>query len=224
MPKPQASTKRLMIDKANSTIVIVVAVASFVTVFSLVASRALLSQRSYQARVTAEKEKAAKQLKDNATAVASLQTSYKAFVGTSSNLLGGNPNGTGDKDGDNARIILDALPSKYDFPAVASSLEKLLTNQSLKIISISGSDQEVQQEANGSSPTPTTVDMPFNIVVSGSYGALQSLLTTLERSIRPIQIQTVDLSGTDSNMTMTISAKTFYQPEKTLNISTKVVK
>src|SRR5258708_5718319 len=109
-----ASTKRVQINKATATIVGVIAAASFVTVFSLIASRALLGQRAYQSRVIAAKEQAKKQLQDNLSAVSALQTQYKAFVGTNENILGGNPNGSGEKDGDNARIILDALPSKYD--------------------------------------------------------------------------------------------------------------
>ncbi len=224
MAKPLISTKRLLIDKANSTIVIVVAVASFVTVFSLVATKALLSQRGYQARVTSEKEKAVKQLKANVNAVSTLQTAYKGFVDTPDNVLGGNPKGTGDKDGDNAKIVLDALPSKYDFPALASSLEKILSSQSIKIVSITGTDEEVQQEANQSSPTPALVDMPFQIAVSGNYAALQTLMGTLEKSIRPIQVQTLDFSGTDASMQLTITAKTFYQPSKSLSITTKDVK
>lgn len=222
--KIQLSTKRLLIDKANSTMVMVMAIASFVTVFGLIASKALMSQRAYLSRVTSEKEKAVKQLKTNISAVSDLQNSYKAFVSTSENVLGGNPKGSGDKDGDNAKIVLDALPSKYDFPALATSLEKLLTTQTYKIDSITGTDDEINQQANASSPSPKPVDMPFQVTVSGTYSALQGLVTTLEKSIRPIQIQFIDFSGSDSSMQLSINAKTFYQPEKALSITTKVVK
>jgi len=218
------SAKRLMIDKANSRMVIIVAAASFVTVFALVASRALISQQAYQSRVTNEKEKAVKQLKANIGAVQDLQTAYQAFVNTPENVLGGNPKGQGDKDGDNARLILDALPSKYDFPALTTSLEKILTSQNFKIERIEGTDQEVQQEANGSSPNPKPVDMPFQVSFSGTYTSMGTLLQTLEKSIRPIQIISLDLNGTDSDMHATVSAKTFYQPAKSLSITTKVVK
>lgn len=218
------SSKRLLIDKANNMIVLVVAAASFVTVFSLVASRALLSQQAYQARVTSEKEKAVKQLKTNINAVKDLHTAYQAFVSTPDNLLGGNPKGSGDKDGDNARLILDALPSKYDFPALATSLEKLLSLQNFKIQGITGTDQEIQQSTNASSPNPEPVPMPFQISFSGSYASMGFLFQTLERSIRPIQIHTLDLTGRDSDMQATISGQTFYQPAKSLSITTKVVK
>ena len=223
--KPQFSTKRALITKANSTMVIVVAAASFITVFSLIASKALLSQHAYQARVTTEKEKAVKQLKANISAVQNLQNSYQALVSTSENVLGGNPKGQGDRDGDNAKIILDALPSKYDFPALATSLEKLLNSPNYKIDSITGIDDEVNQQANDKgSASPSPVDIPFQVSVTGSYGSMKTLIQTLEASIRPIQVQALDFTGTDSTMHVSITAKTFYQPEKNLTIDTKVVK
>src|SRR5579884_4256983 len=103
-------TKRVAISKANAQMVAVVAVASFVTVFCLVASRAVWSQNSYQARVTTAKEKAHQQLLKNIQAYGDLTSSYKAFISTPTNVIGGSPTGTGDNDGDNAKIILDALP------------------------------------------------------------------------------------------------------------------
>src|SRR4051812_12625673 len=224
MARTLSATKRSLITDANSKIVIATAIAAFLVVFSLVACKALLGQASYQNRVISEKKKALSQLQSDLNARNSLVSSYRAFVGTTTNVLGGNPKGSGDKDGDNAKIVLDALPSKYDFPALATSLEKILTNQNYKIESIVGSDDEVNQQANSASSTPAPVDMPFQITVSTSYSSLQTLLSTLEKSIRPIQIQSMDLSGSDATMQISITAKTFYQPEKSLTISQKVVK
>ena len=76
----------------------------------MVASRALWSQRGYQSRVISEKEKAVSQLESNIAATNQLAISYNAFVSTPDNVIGGNPNGTGDRDGNNAKIVLDALP------------------------------------------------------------------------------------------------------------------
>jgi hypothetical protein len=217
------SPKRLLIDKANSGVVIIVAVASFVTIFGLVASKALLSQQAYQSRVTADKERAVTQLKANIGAVADLQKAYQAFVSTPENVLGGDPKGTGDKDGDNARLILDALPSKYDFPALTTSLEKLLSSQNFKIESIQGTDDEIHQEANGASPNPQPIIMPFQITFGGTYASMEFLLASFEKSIRPIQIQSIQLGGTDADMHATISARTFYQPAKNLSITTRTI-
>ncbi len=217
----KTSMKRLQINKANTTMVAVVAIASFIVVFSLVASRALLSQWSFNGRVIKEKQAAVNQLQNNLKAVDSLLTSYNAFAGASENLLGGSSDGAGDMDGDNARLVLDALPSKYDFPALVTSLEKLLEGH--KINSIHGVDDQANQESV-SMVTPLPVEMPFTINVSGSFESIQTLVSTLERSIRPVQVQKIDLSADNQDLQAIIEAKTFYQPEKKLEIRTKEVR
>lgn len=221
--KPALSTKRIQIDKTNQNMIILIAVASFVTVFCLVASRALISQQRYQSRVIKEKGVAVKQLKDNIAAADSLKKSYSDFVSQPENVLRGNPSGSGEKDGDNGKIVLDALPSKYDFPALTTSLEKILSDKSYKIESITGADDELNQQ-NSAGPAPTPVEMPFEISVSGQYASMKSLVDTLDRSIRPFQIQTIEFSGSGSGIHATINAKTFYQPEKSLTITTKEIK
>lgn len=202
----------------------VIAGAAFLVIFSLIASRALLSQRAYQSRVIAEKEIAVRQLRENLQAVEQLTVSYQEFVGAPENVLGGNPAGRGDKDGDNAKIVLDALPSKYDFPALTTSLEKILTNPGYKIENIDGQDDELNQKDNSSSPTPEVVEMPYEVAVTGSYPAVQDVVKVMERSIRPFHIQTLELTGNESDIRLMIQAKTYYQPEKNVNITTKVVK
>lgn len=222
--KPGLSAKRAQIDQANTRVVVVTSIAVFVLIFCAVAVKALMSQAAYQNRVISAKRVAVDQLKSDIAAVDDLKVSYKAFTGTTQNILGGNPDGSGPQDGDNAKIVLDALPSSYDFPALATSLEKLLTSQNVQITSISGTDDEVNQNANTSSATPQPVPMPFDISVSGSYDGIQGVVNTFEHSIRPFQIQTMDISGDQSSLTLDLTAQTFYQPAKTLNITTKVVK
>lgn len=217
-------TKRVLIDQANSRVVIITGVAAFIVVFSLVAVKALVSQANYQNHVISAKRAAVTQLKTDISASAQLKTSYRAFIGTTQNVLGGNPSGNGAQDGNNAQIVLDALPSSYDFPALAASLEKILSNQNLAINSITGTDDEVAQSSNSSSGTPTPVAMPFQVSVSGDYQSIQNLIGQFEHSIRPFQIQTLSISGDQSKLTVNIGAQTFYQPAKTLTIGKKVVK
>jgi len=225
MAKTASFTKRALISKASSTMVYATAIAAFLVVFSAVASKALVSQALYQNRVVSAKKKALSTLKSDLSAVNNLKDSYKSFVDTPVNVLGGNPEGTGDQDGDNAKIVLDALPSKYDFPALATSLEKLITSQGLQIQAISGTDDELAQEENQESATPQPIPMAFQVRVTGSYDATKNLLSVFERSIRPIQVQKVEVSGDKGGtVTATIDAQTFYQPEKSLKIRTEVVK
>ncbi len=224
MARTNSFTKRSLINQANSTMVIATAMAAFVLVFALVAGKSLLGQVSYQGKVIGMKKQALKQLKTDLEARDSLEESYKAFVAKNPNVLGGDVQGTGDKDGDNAKLVLDALPSKYDFPALTTSLEKVITAQNLKILGISGIDQEADQATKQTSPDPQPIAMPFQVQVSGSYTSIQSLIDVLLRSIRPFQISTLEFSGDENSMTAIINAQTFYQPEKSLEIKQEVVR
>ncbi|CAN5409953.1 hypothetical protein BH10PAT3_BH10PAT3_8880 [soil metagenome] len=220
MASKQNITKRVQIDKTKSLLLILVAGASAITVFCLVASKTYFSETSYLNRIASEKEKALKQLKANKKAAVTLAASYKTFAAADPNALGGTPAGKGEKDGDNARLVLDALPSKYDFPALTASLEKLLSGYTIN--NITGSDDGVVQDQPATETKP--VEMPFSINVGSDYKGIQTLVTTFERSIRPFQISTLDLTGTNTALIANIGSKTYYQPEKTLDNGSKVIK
>ena len=224
MAQKRTSTKRLQLSKTQANTVTLIAVAVFVTIFSLVSCRALWQQRSYQAKVIGKKKEALQILKQNNQEVSGLKAAYVDFVSSPTNIIDGNPNGTGEKDGDNARIILDALPSKYDFPALATSLEKLLIERNFRVESIKGIDDEIAQSAKKESGTPKPVPMPYQLTVDGSYTSIQDLLSVFERSIRPFSTDKLVLKGSANNMQMILDGKTYYQPEKTLDIRLETVK
>lgn len=223
MARTTSFTKRSLIGKANSTMVIATSIAAFVLVFALFAGKSLISQMGYQNKVISEKKEALTQIENNLQAVDTLKNSYKDFVDESPNVLGGDPDGTGAPDGDNAKLVLDALPSKYDFPALTTSLEFLITSQNLQILGISGTDEEVTQ-AQQTDAEPVAIPMPFQVQVNGAYSSVQSLVDVLLRSVRPFQVQSIELSGDESSMIATIAAQTFYQPGKVLTIKEEVVR
>jgi hypothetical protein len=223
MARTTAITKRTLITKANRNMVVATGLAAFVLVFALVAGRAMVNQIAYQQRVISAKKEALATLRADLEAVDSLQLSYQQFVAENPNALGGAIDGEGEQDGDNARIVLDALPSRYDFPALTTSVEELVVGQGLQILGISGTDEEATQGEEGSSPNPAPVAMPFQVQASGSYGSVQDLISAFRRSIRPFQIETLEIAGSESSMTVTINAQTFYQPEKNLTITEEVV-
>lgn len=224
MAAAQPSKKQQLINDANKKVIITTSVATFVVIFTLVAAHSLIGQLMYQNRIMTAKKQALSQLKEDTKAVAQLKTSYKAFVSSPQNVIGGNNPGGRSNDGDNAKIVLDALPSKYDFPALATSLETLLARQHLTVGTISGTDDEVAQSAVAESATPQAVPIPFTLSGGGSYADVKGLTTTLSASIRPIQIKTMTLSGGDGDMLISLTAQTYYQPAKIFKIDTKVVK
>lgn len=220
MPKINTSFKHVQIDKANTVVVIVVAVAAFVLVFTGFAVNALLAQRSYQVRVIDKKETAREQLDENIEAVDRLESAYQAFIATSENAIGGVSEGSGERDGDNARLVLDSLPGRYDYPALVTSVEKILNSEDVTINEITGVDEEIaQQDKRGDAP----IEMPYVVEVSGDYDAINELIVAFERSIRPFHVNTVELSGDDDTLNLALQAHSYYQPEKRFEVESEPV-
>lgn len=224
MAKHQAgkkSVKHLQIDKAQARIALTVAGLAFVLVFSIVLARALWLQRAFQTRVIQEKEVAVNQLEENLEAAERLELSYRAFTDVPTNAIGGISDGDGDRDGDNARLVLDALPSQYDYPALITSIEKILEDNGYSIEAITGTDDLVEQgEVEDSQP----VEMPFEFRVVTTPTRSIELLRTLERSIRPFNASEIRISvSEDDSVELRMNAFSYFQPEARLTITTKEV-
>lgn len=216
MSEKKVSKEHLLISRSNTKMLVMLAVAGAVMSFSLVVSISLIKRMNYQAKVINERTKVQKQLKANVAAVDSLIAAYKDFDDAAESVIG-----TSDS---NSKIVLDALPSKYDFPALATSLEKLLVTGGFSDISITGSDNEATAEQNSTTPVP--IEIPFTIAAKGSYSSLQTLMNNLRISIRPFKVIKLDINAASSSdsLSFTISAVTFYQPEKNLEIPLREVK
>jgi len=221
--RTRISVKQLQIDKANSTTVIAIAVAAFLVVFSMIATKALWETMSFQNRVIDKKEVAVAQLEENIATIDDLVNAYTVFTETPDNVIGGNPNGNGERDGDNAKIVLDALPSKYDFPALTTSLEKILSGGNYTVDGISGTDDEVAQGSLDVA-VPEPVEIPFNVSALGNFNSIEDLLVTFQNSIRPVKMQQISINGSNAELRLSASAITYYQPEKALKIQTEVVR
>lgn len=210
------SAKRIQVDKDKTRIFAIISVAAVIAVASLVIAKGLWSQGNYLRKVANMKTEAKRQLEENKAAVTTLTSAYDEFIGQDPNLLAGSIGGDTDRDGDNGSLVLDALPSKYDFPAVAASLEKLLAGY--RINSITGTDDSAAQ-AGGTGP----VEIPFSLSVGTNYDGFKQLTNTFDRSIRPLNVVNLELSGSNENLNVTIQGKTFYQPESGLQITEQQV-
>lgn len=212
------STKREQVDKDKTMIFAIMSVAAIVTIGSLVIAKGFFSQGNYLRKVGAQKEEAVQQLEKNREAVQSLTEAYDAFAGQNPNLLGGDPGSTADRGGTNADLVLDALPSKYDFPALASSIERLLTGYDVQ--GIAGVDDSLtQQGAAGTGP----VEIPFTVEVRSDYDGFRELIGSFNKSIRPFHLSRLELTGSNASLNVSIQAKSFYQPEMGLQITEETV-
>jgi hypothetical protein len=212
----QISEKKVLIDKANSSMFIALTVSAAIVVFSLMSTRSLIKLSNHKSHVIREKKSVSATLAKNDQEIGRLIDSFKAFDSAPESVIA-----TSEK---NSKIVLDALPPKYDFPALATSLEKILTDGGYTINGITGIDNETTESSTSSSSSPQPVEMPFTLTVSGPYAQIKNLPVDLERSIRPIHISMVDLAGTESDARITVTAKTFYQPGKNLELGSKEVK
>ncbi|MEI6237559.1 MAG: type 4a pilus biogenesis protein PilO [Candidatus Saccharibacteria bacterium] len=209
----RTSIKHIQIDKANTLTMIAVAATVSILVFSMVTIKSLLVQRSYQSKVISLRSKANKQLKANVKETKMLDISFRAFEETPESVVG-----TSDK---NSKIVLDSLPSKYDFPALATSLEWVILSSGNKITGITGTDNEIEATQDSTNPQP--IEIPFQISATGNFESVKKLISSLELSIRPIKILNINISGNDAELKINISAVTYYQPEKKLNVESKVI-
>jgi len=229
-PNQVISMKRLGVDKANSRVVAITTIAAFLSVFFLVASYSLLGQLTYQNKIIGAKNKAVNQLKANLGARDSLVSSYNSFASAPQNFIGGASDGAGPQDGSNPKLVLDALPSTYDFPALTTSLEKIATDQHVSIESLEGADDEVAQSAPIKGD-PQPVQMPFTFKVTGDYPSITKTVDAFDKSIRPVQFTQLKISGEAAangdktpRVSAEITAASYYQPAKTLTIKKEAIK
>lgn len=199
--------KREKIQQANSTILIVVSIASVIVSMSLVAGNFLLKQKSYNDRVYKEKKIARDTLKQNATNAQILEGKFSDIENSKSIA--------------NSTTILNALPGNYDSPALRTSVEALAQRNSLTIESMQMVDQEGKIQESSVDPKP--VEMPFALSVAGNYGQVSSFLRDLERTIRQMNVKSVILSGQEGQMKAEISIVTQFQPAHEVGITTKEV-
>ncbi len=211
----------IQIEKDMKTVIIAVGVACFALLFAILSINTLIGQMDIQNNVISSQKLAYNNLIVDKKSIKSLISSYSKFVNRPVNVIGGTTQNNNGNNGDNAKIILDALPSSYDYPALLSSVQNLLSSTGVTINSISGADTPPASGNATASSSPQA--MSFSFSVTAPISGIQSVFSSLEHSIRPFQIQNIELSGDQSNLTLQISAQTFYQPPIIFNITKETV-
>lgn len=215
MAQKNTSVKHSQIDKTNTTMFIVIGIASAVLSFSVVSCIYLYKRMSYQSRVIDRRTGIEKLLNKNKSELDKLVESYQSFDTAQESVIGTKDN--------NSKIVLDALPSKYDFPALATSIEKIMNlTGGISARNITGTDLEAT--AAQSLPNPVPVEIPLTIGGAASYENIQKLVNNLQLSIRPMRVTKVLFNGEQSKMNFTIYLTTYYMPAKNLEIQSEEVK
>ncbi|MCL5113114.1 MAG: hypothetical protein M1554_01380 [Patescibacteria group bacterium] len=214
------SLKQIQINKDLKIIMLWAGSATFIVLFCLISIYSMSKVFNYQNQVLLDNNKALSILKNDQSAENNLVKSYQNFNNSPTNIIGGVSSSDTQNNGNNTKIILDALPSALDYPALLSSVQSLLGSEGVTINSITGAgNQSSSSTTNSNSSTPQSLTFSFS--VSGPYSNIQNVISTFERSIRPMQFQSIDLSGNQSSMNLTATVQTYYQPMVGFNVSTE---
>lgn len=208
------TSKRVKLEKANSQIFIATAAASFVIAFCAVWLNIIWEEKQFQDIVISERKEVLDQAQENIANIEELKTSFV-------NLENANDLLVGQGDEANSTVILDALPPKYDFPAVASSMDDIAKRSGVLLLTFTGDD--LVEEAVDSAIEPFPTQIPFRVVINGSSSATEEFLVNLERSIRPMSVSSLNISGTDDELETVLEIVTHYQPSVNVDITTKTI-
>lgn len=222
--KGPAFRKRNQIAKANRTMFIWVAAVSAVFGVALVAAIFLVQMLIFNEKVLAEKQNTIKTLEIDNTNITKLESAIRV-LDTNTALA----SVKADSDDQTIQVVLDALPSEANSLALGASLQnKLLSGiDGLSLNSLQVNPVEGVESLSSSTTTTDSSsenEITFTFAVSGDETALKQALVNLERSIRTIDIISLEIQSQGTTQVMSVSARAFYEPTKVVQLTDKVVK
>lgn len=229
-PKTVAIRKRTQIAMANRIMFLWVAGVSVLFGFALVASIFLIQILTYNEKVLSTKNTTISNLKNNIANIKEIESQLRV-LDTNQALI----DSKAQSDDETIQVILDALPSDANSPALGASVQnKLLSGiDNLRILSLqvdpvmgveSTSGGNTVYDASSASPVSQYV-ITFRFSVSGDETALKKVLTNIEASIRTIDITSLKIEGKGlGSSIMTVQARAFYEPARVLELTEKTVK
>lgn len=194
-------SRRDLVKKAGSVVFIVVAVSSVIVMFSIISIRFLWDKKSYNDRVINAKTEARDSIQSNLRNLDTLSEQFPQLEGSSIA---------------DSKTILHALPPVYDYAALASSIDFLATTSGVKTNTNIGTD--ISATAAKSATISQPVEIQLSLQVEGSYEAIKQYILNLENSIRPIHVTAVTYKGTNSSLQASLTAVTYYQPMRSLDV------
>ena len=224
--EPQALRKRQQIQKVSKNMFIWVAVAAAILGISIVLSISLFERISYRQAIINEKNRTGDILESNLETADALKKEVRV-LNTNQALLA-TPRLD---DSQPVSVILDALPSTPNSSALGASLQQNLLNldgvtiESLTVNPIAGVE-DVNDETSGAvESTEGEITFQFSVSVArGQASILQNMLRKLERSIRTIDLTSVNVEQQGSKMTLSAEGRAYYQPAKTVHLDDITVK
>jgi hypothetical protein len=217
--------KRQQIASSNKAMFLWVAGASVLVAFALVISIFLAKQIIFTEKVLIEKNNTIGTLDKNLQTADALDKNVKKLRADKNLTLA-----RSSASDNNLDVIIDAMPYAADEVALGSSLQTaLLTGASIESLTVESTNADAA--TTGGTDTSfleqvgTAQPIVFSFKATGTSEQLQDVLDRFNRSIRPINILSLQLeSAGANNLTATVQAVTYYQPKKTVELTEKVVK
>lgn len=216
--KQTAVRKRQKIQDSNKVMFIWVAGASVIVGFAAVLCWFLWQQTMFKMKVAAAKEDTASILRDNNEAVVGLSEDIR-LLNTNANLL----SATQGADDNAVQVVLDALPADPNSLALGASLQHILIGKAdgVNIESLSA-EPIAAVGTTDDAATGNLLSFSFEVTAS-TADPLKNLLARFERSIRVIDIDTLELERNADEYTLTVNGHGYYEPEKTLTLEEKSI-
>lgn len=226
-----ALRKQQQINRANRMMFLWVAGVSVVLGISSVASFLFLIPKiAFNEKVLAEKRLTVNTLVHNNETAKALKDNVNA-LNTNDSLR----DTSATPDSKPIQSILDALPSEVNSAALASSLQQKflsaegITIDKLLVDPVAGVES-VSTNAATDTPATTlsdsnTITFSFSVYVSkDNPEALSSLLRSMEKSIRVIDVTSLKIELQGDRYLMSVQGRGFYEPAKTITLKEKTVK
>ena len=204
--------KRQKIDQTNKQMMLWVAGAAAVVTICAMLAINLFGHIQYQAKIISKKSETEKTLENNLTAISSLMKNINTLQ-TDKNLLALRAG----SDDTTFNVVIDALPTEDDATALGSSIqEKVLAGSGVSLQSFDYSSATSETTTSGQASLGTGPEaraITFIFKISGTYDAIKAALINIEKTIRPIIVQSIEIDGTASELSANITATTYYVPK-----------
>ncbi len=218
--------KRQSIDRSGRIVFVWVTIASVVVTVAIILAQAVFKQMMFNNKVTSAYSKTNSTIVKNIKSYDTLRTEVgKLIANKELTALRVMPEDTA------VQVVIDALPTTNDTVSLAASLQQsVLARSGVKIESITfvGSDATTTtstgiSKSQSQSTQSSLAEIPFIVQASGSYEVIQRMISDMSKSIRPISIQNVKLSGASTNMQVQVQAKTYYAVPPTIDLGKETI-
>lgn len=191
----------------NNYILLVVVVSVLVVIICGFIARSLTTKLILNTKVEVAKVKADQALSEKLDNIPQLIEAYNQL-------------------GSKKQLIEDGLPTSENFPQIVTIMESMSSSAGVKLQGVSPGDGTgiasaatvggtgAASTTTTAAPIPTAGATPytFTVDVSGPYARMQQFIKNMEKSVRPMSVETITMRGSNATVTANFKVTTYWQP------------